>query len=63
MKFNVRKNGSLVTEDTYDVTLEEKTRKAVAKTAKWTALTASVLGLAIWSEKRKAKNRTYPDPE
>jgi hypothetical protein len=61
VKFNVRKNGSLMTEDTYDVTFEEKTAAAVRKTAKWTALTATVLGLAMWSEKRKSKNRTYPE--
>lgn len=62
MKFNVRKNGSSI-ENTYDVSLEEKTRKAIKKTAQWTALTAGVIGVAMWSEKRKAKNRTYPDPE
>lgn len=62
MKFDVNKNGSSLT-NTYDVSLEEKTRKAVNKAAKWTALTATVLGIAVWSEKRKAKNRTYPDPE
>jgi hypothetical protein len=62
MKFDVRKNGSSI-EDTYDVSLEEKTKNAVRKTAQWTALTATVLGIAMWSEKRKAKNRTYPDPE
>lgn len=61
MKFNVRKNDNIY--DTYDVELEEKTANAVRKTAKWTALTAAVLGIAMWSEKRKAKNRTYPDPE
>ena len=62
MKFNVRKNGSTV-ENTYDVEIEEKTRKVVAKTAKWTALTATVLGVAMWSHSRKTKNDTYADPE
>lgn len=62
MKFLVNKHSVNTSDTEYDVRFSEATRKAVRKTAKWTALTASVVGLTLFSAKMKSRNHEDTTP-